>query len=373
MDNFIYLSPPHLSGKEGHYIQKALDSNWVTTTGENILTFEKAIREFTGAKHAVALNSGTAALHLALILAGVGPGDEVLCATFTFAATANPIRYQQALPVFIDSEPESWNICPLTTQRAIEDRLAKGKKPKALMAVHLYGQPANMPALRELATEYEMVLIEDAAEALGSAIGPHQAGTLGDFGILSFNGNKIITTSGGGMLLTNDKDHALRALYLATQAREAQPFYHHLEIGYNYRMSNVSAGIGLGQAEVLLERISQKQKVFHWYERVLGTSGWVSFQPQAKGTFSNRWLTAICLEQGLDPERLRQALLARNIECRRLWKPLHLQPVFQDCPYYDNGDVSAAIFKQGLCLPSGTALTDKQLDYICKAIFLGIG
>ena len=364
----IWLSPPHLSGKELDYVQQAFAANWVTTAGHNLDAFEAELCRVTGAGFAVALNSGTAAIHLGLILLGIQAHDEVLCPTFTFAATANPILYQHAKPVFIDSETRTWNLCPALARQALTDRLQHGNKPKALIAVHLYGQPAQMPELAVLAAEFDIPLLEDAAEALGSRF--PEADFEKKIRVLSFNGNKIITTSGGGALLTDDETLARKALYLATQAREPFPHYQHSEVGYNYRMSNISAGIGRGQLEMLAERIEQKRQIFGFYQQAFAGMPEISFQPEPAGYFSNRWLTAILIDpqSGTTPEKIRLALAAENIESRPLWKPLHLQPVFESFPFYTKDRVADALFAQGLCLPSGTQLTDSQLNRIVKVV-----
>jgi sugar O-acyltransferase (sialic acid O-acetyltransferase NeuD family) len=366
----IYLSPPHLSGTEMDFVQDAFAKNWVTTAGENIEAFERAIYDFTGAKFAVALNTGTAAIHLGLILLGVEAGDTVICPAFTFAATANPVVYQKAMPVFIDSESRSWNICPQTARQAILNLIRQNQKPKALIVVHLYGQTADMQEFIKISQEFEVPILEDAAEALGSVYQGKPVGTLGKIGVISFNGNKIITTGGGGILLTDDEETARKALFLATQAREPAPHYQHESIGYNYRMSNIAAGIGRGQMQVLPERIIRKRRIQSFYRQALTDIPAISFQPEPENTFSNCWLTAIQINpgSGVTPEKLRLALVAENIEARPLWKPLHLQPVFQDCPYFDNGNTSGRLFEQGLCLPSGTQLSDSQLEKIISVI-----
>jgi sugar O-acyltransferase (sialic acid O-acetyltransferase NeuD family) len=366
----IYLSPPHLSGSEIGYIKKAIATNWVSTVGENITDFEQEICRFTGSKFAVALNSGTAAIHLALILAGVQAGDEVICPSFTFAATANPILYQKATPVFIDSEAQTWNICPDLLRKAIAGHISKGKKPKAIMVVHLYGQPALMKELLEISEETGIPLIEDAAEALGSVYEGQKAGTFGQYGILSFNGNKIITTSGGGILLTDNEVIAKKALFLATQARDSAPHYQHSAIGYNYRMSNISAGIGLGQMEVLTRRVEEKRKINAFYKNAFAGITEISFQPEIENSFSNKWLTTILIDpkSGVSPEKVRLALANHHVEARPLWKPLHLQPVFKEYPFYTANHLSETFFNQGICLPSGTQLCENQLDRIVEII-----
>ena len=366
----IFLSPPHMAGTEMAFIQKAFDENYITTAGRNIHDFEKELCRFTGAAHAVALNSGTAAIHLALVLLGVAPGDEVICPSFSFVASANPILYQQATPVFIDSEPDTWNMCPQAMENAILDRLRLGKKPKAILLVHLFGMPARLTELMNIAQHYNIPVIEDAAEALGSVYKGKALGTIGDIGILSFNGNKIITTSGGGALITNNAGFAQKALFLATQAKDPAPYYQHSEVGYNYRMSNISAGIGLGQLEVLAERVQQRRAIHEFYRQALASVKAIRFLPEPPGAFSNRWLTCILLEpdQPVTPAVLQFALEKEQIEARPLWKPLHQQPLFANQPYY-GGMVAENIFSHGLCLPSGSGLTTAQLAN-CRISFI---
>jgi len=365
----IFLSPPHMSGTEMVYIQKAFDENYITTAGRNIDDFEKELCHQLGSKYTLALNSGTAAIHLALQVLGITAGDEVICPTFTFVATANPILYQGATPVFIDSEPSTWNLCPVTLEKAIQERLRLGKKPKAILLVHLYGMPARLEEILAIANHYNIPVIEDAAEALGSAYQGRALGTFGAIGIFSFNGNKIITTSGGGALVTDHAALAKKALFLGTQSKDPAPHYQHSEVGYNYRMSNISAGIGLGQLDVLAERVQQRRAIFHYYQQALSSNEAISFLPEPPGAFSNRWLSCLTLApaQPVTPEKLRFALEEENIEARPLWKPLHLQPLFAGQPYY-GGSVAQNLFKQGLCLPSGSALTTDQLARITNII-----
>lgn len=365
----IFLSPPHMSGSEQAFIQKAFDENYITTAGQNILDFENEICRRTGSQHAVALNSGTAAIHLALQVLGVTSGDEVICPAFTFVATANPILYQGATPIFIDSEPDTWNICPVTLEKAIQDRLTAGRKPKAMLVVHLYGMPARLEELMPIADRYNIPVIEDAAEALGSTYHDKALGTFGAIGIYSFNGNKIITTSGGGALVSNNAGLAQRALFLGSQAKDPATHYQHSELGYNYRMSNISAGIGLGQLEVLEERVQQRRAIHEYYRQALAPVKAIRFLPEPAGAFSNRWLSCITLApaQPITSEKLRQALERENIEARPLWKPLHLQPLFADQPYYGSSEAEN-LFNQGLCLPSGSALTPAQLEKITAVI-----
>ncbi len=366
----IYLSPPHVGGEELKLLIEAFESNWIAPLGPHVDAFEKEMAQYVGVKHAAALSSGTAAIHLALIILGVEAGDEVLCQSFTFAGSANPIVYQKAVPVFIDSEPQSWNMDPDLLETAIKERIKKGKTPKAVIVVHLYGQPAQMDEISQICRRYDIPLIEDAAEALGSRYNGKKAGSFGRFAILSFNGNKIITTSGGGMLLSEEQAVIERARFLATQARDDAPHYEHSVIGYNYRMSNLLAAVGRGQLKVIEERVRRKREIFEFYRERLGRFEGIAFQPELKISRSNRWLTAITIDPdktGTTRETVRLALEAQNIESRPLWKPMHLQPVFKDAPRYDNG-VSEALFKDGLCLPSGTALCDDDLDRICTLI-----
>jgi dTDP-4-amino-4,6-dideoxygalactose transaminase len=364
----IWLSSPHMGGTEQDYVNEAFATNWVAPLGPNVDGFEKDLSGFLGGDmHVAALSSGTAALHLALILAGVKPGDEVLCQSMTFSASANPIAYLGAIPVFVDSEEDTWNISPEFMEIAIKDRIAKGKKPKAIIPVHLYGMPAKMDEIIAIAAKYEILVIEDAAEALGSSINGKMCGTFGEMGILSFNGNKIITTSGGGALVAKDKKYADNARFLSTQARDAAPHYQHSHIGYNYRISNISAGIGRGQMEVLSKRIEQRRDIYNTYVQRLASFDGVSFVNEPAGYFSNRWLTTIYIDPaksgGITREDVRLALEKDNIESRPLWKPMHLQPVFEGCAYYGN-DLSDKLFENGLCLPSGSNLVNTDMERI---------
>ncbi len=363
----IYLSPPHLSGAERTFVTEAFDSNWVAPLGPNVNGFEGDLAAYTGAAHAAALSSGTAALHLALILLGVGPGDEVVCSSFTFSASANPIVYQGAVPIFVDSEADTWNMDPAALEAALRDRQRLGKVPKAVIAVHLYGMPAKMTEIAQTCARYGVPLIEDAAEALGSTYDGKAMGTFGAFGVLSFNGNKIITTSGGGALLSDNAAWIEQARFLATQARDPAPHYQHSQIGYNYRLSNVSAGIGRGQMQVLDERVAARRANTERYAAFFADYLGVTLQPEPEGMFSNRWLTTILVDPletgGVTREDLRLALDANDIEARPLWKPLHLQPVFAHYPYY--GDrLSERLFEQGLCLPSGSSLSDDEFGRV---------
>lgn len=354
-----------MGGSEKKYVQEAFDSNWIAPIGPNIQGFEHDLENFLGQQVSVAtLSSGTAAIHLALILSGVKYGDEVLCSSFTFSGSCNPIVYLGAIPVFVDSEKDTWNMDPVLLEEAIEDRIKRtGKRPKALVLVDLYGMPAKLDLLIEIARKYEIPVIEDAAEALGSRIGDRFCGTYGDFGILSFNGNKIITTSGGGALVSKSEKMIEKARFLATQARDSAPHYEHSEIGYNYRLSNVCAGIGRGQMEVIKNRVSKKRSIFQAYFDRLDPQA-VEFLAEPTGFFSNRWLTTILIKKdGIFPEMVRSELEKRNIETRPLWKPMHLQPVFSRYPSFTSG-LSEALFAKGLCLPSGTSMNEAELDLV---------
>lgn len=372
----IWLSSPHMGGLEQKYIQEAFDGNWIAPVGPNIDGFEADINSYLGhGMHTAAVASGTAALHLGLILLGVQPGDEVLCQTFTFSASANPIVYLGATPVFVDSEPDSWNICPNALEDAIKSRLAKGIKPKAIVAVHLYGMPYKADAIKEISLKYDIPVLEDSAEALGSKYNNKPCGTFGDVSVLSFNGNKIITTSSGGALVSSNKILRDKVVFLATQARDNAPYYQHSEIGYNYRMSNISAGIGRGQMQVLDEHIALRRKVHGFYEDRFKSVESVSvFKEYSNSCFSNYWLTTILVEPQAktdkSSENLRLALQERNIEARPLWKPMHMQPVFKDCLYY-GGNVAESLFSKGLCLPSGSNLSvnDKERISDCLHAF----
>ncbi|MDB4902497.1 MAG: epsN [Mucilaginibacter sp.] len=367
MNPKIWLSSPHMGSEEFNFVKEAFDTNWIAPLGPNVDGFEHDLEKFTEVKYAAALSSGTAALHLALIMLGVEAGDEVICQSFTFSATANPIVYLGATPIFIDSEADTWNMCPDLLEQAIKERIVKGKKPKAVIPVHLYGMPAKIERIIEIANKYEIPVIEDAAEALGSTINGNAAGSFGQMGILSFNGNKIITTSGGGALISNNEKFINQARFLATQARDAAPHYQHSQIGYNYRMSNVCAGIGRGQMKVIADRVNQRRKVYNIYLQHLQEFSNIEFLPEPKGYFSNRWLTTILINpqnnNGITREAIRLCLEKENIESRPLWKPMHLQPVFQNYPSYING-ISEKLFDYGLCLPSGSNLTEGDLNRV---------
>ncbi|WP_321317200.1 aminotransferase class I/II-fold pyridoxal phosphate-dependent enzyme [Labilibaculum sp.] len=372
MKTKIWLSSPHMGGNEMKYVQEAYDTNWVAPLGPNVNGFEADLQNYTGTKHASALSAGTAAIHLSLILLGVKAGDEVIASSFTFSATVNPISYLGASPILIDSEKDTWNMCPIQLEKAIQDRIEKGKKPKAIVVVYLYGMPAKIEELLAVANKYDIPLIEDAAEALGSKYKGKCMGTFGKFGILSFNGNKIITTSGGGALISDDQELIAKSRFLATQARDNAPHYQHSHIGYNYRMSNIVAGIGRGQMEVLDERVAQRRANFEFYKELFSDIEGVSLQEEPnKDFFSNFWLTSVLIDpkktNGISREDIRLELEKENIECRPLWKPMHMQPVFAACPYYGNG-VSEELFEKGLCLPSGSNMTDEERERIKEAI-----
>lgn len=368
LPNRIYLSPPHMGGHELNYVHKAFEDNFIAPAGPNIEGFEKELCEAATVPFTVALSSGTAAIHLALIILGVSSGDEVLCQSFTFSASANPILYQCATPIFVDSEPETWNMSPEFLEQAIQDRIKKGKKPKALILVHLYGMPAKMDELLEIARKYEIPVIEDAAEALGSKYKNQKAGKLGDIGIFSFNGNKIITTSGGGALVSDKKDYVDIARFLATQAKDPAPHYEHSQVGFNYRLSNISAGIGRGQLEVLEKRVKQRREIFNFYQEAFQDIEGLAFLKEPPGHFSNRWLSTFTLQNpSVSVEKIRLHLETCNIESRPLWKPLHLQPVFKANPFYGE-KVSEKLFESGLCLPSGSNLQEEDLARIAKEV-----
>ena len=370
MQNKIWLSSPHMGGGEQKFVQEAFDTNWVAPLGPNVTGFEEDLKNYLNENIQVAaLSSGTAALHLALIMLGVGPGDEVICQSMTFSASANPIAYLGAIPVFIDSEEDTWNMSPEYLEIAIIDRIAKGKKPKVIMPVHLYGMPAKMDEILTIAAKYEIPVLEDAAEALGANINGKSCGTFGEMACLSFNGNKIITTSGGGALVSKQQKDKDKAIFLATQARDNAPHYQHTQIGYNYRMSNIIAGIGRGQMEVLDSHIQTRRNNFHYYKSKLSNINEISFLDEPIGYFSNRWLTCILItpKNGITRETIRLALDEENIESRPLWKPMHLQPVFSNSPFYGDG-TSENLFENGLCLPSGSNLSEDDLFKVTNKI-----
>ncbi|MFK8060003.1 MAG: DegT/DnrJ/EryC1/StrS family aminotransferase [Polaribacter sp.] len=369
----IWISSPHMGGNEEKFVKEAFDTNWVAPIGSNINEFEIELEKYLGNESYVsALNSGTAAIHLGLILLGVKAGDTVLCQSMTFSASANPILYQGATPIFIDSELDTWNLCPKALKTAILDSIAKGKKPKVIIAVHLYGVPYKIEEVRAIANQYEIPILEDSAEALGSSYKGQKCGTFGDIGVLSFNGNKIITTSSGGALVTNNLEIKERATFLATQSREKAPHYQHKEIGYNYRLSNICAGIGRGQMEVLDTHIELRGKMHHFYVNLFKNIDEVSvFSVPNNDYFSNYWLSTIIINPNSDKEvnreTLRLAFEKANIESRPLWKPLHLQPIFSNYPYY-GGDVAESLFDNGLCIPSGSNLTEEDCLRIKEVI-----
>jgi dTDP-4-amino-4,6-dideoxygalactose transaminase len=371
MKNKIYLSAPHMGGREQEFVNQAFETNWIAPLGPNVIGFEKDLENYLGEKsHVAALSSGTAAIHLALILLGVTYGDTVLCQSMTFSASANPIVYQGATPIFIDSEPNTWNISPQFLEEAIKDCIAKGKKPKAIIAVHLYGMPFNVTKIVQISKKYNIPIIEDSAEALGSSFNNQKCGTFGDLSILSFNGNKIITTSGGGALVTKNKNLKEKAIFLATQARDEAPHYQHSKIGYNYRLSNVCAGIGRGQMEVLDTHVSHRRAMHDFYKNIFKNTPHVEVFEEPNPTYySNHWLSCVIVskEANFTPEDIRLALLDENIEARPLWKPMHLQPVFKNAPYYGE-DVSETLFTSGLCLPSSSNLTAQEKGRILAVL-----
>ncbi|WP_111682658.1 DegT/DnrJ/EryC1/StrS family aminotransferase [Winogradskyella tangerina] len=364
----IWLSSPHMSGLEQTYIKEAFDTNWVAPLGPNVNGFEKDLQDYLKEdRHVAALASGTAALHLSLILLGVSQGDEVICQSKTFSASANPIVYQGATPVFVDSETDTWNMCPDLLEEAIKDRILKGKTPKAIIAVHLYGMPYKADEIHAVAKSYNIPVIEDSAESLGSHYKGQNCGTFGDLAILSFNGNKIITTSGGGAIVTKTAEEKEKAVFLSTQARDNAPHYQHSHIGYNYRMSNIVAGIGRGQMTILDSHVAKRRANHELYRSTFENISNITFLNEPEGHFSNRWLSCILLDSKETREGLRLALEKENIESRPLWKPMHQQPIFKDAPSYLNG-VSDDLFDRGLCLPSGSNLSDEELNRVISAI-----
>lgn len=359
-----------MGGDELKYVKEAFDTNWISPAGPHLEAFELSLAEYVGIKSVAVLSSGTAAIHLALIILGVDKGDEVICSTFTFTGSCNPIIYQRATPVFVDSEKDTWNMDPDLLEETIKDRIKKGKKPKAIILVHLYGVPAKMDEIINVARYFEIPIIEDAAEALGSKYKGKYTGVFGDIGIYSFNGNKIITTSGGGALVSSNSKHVDRAKYLATQARDEAAHYEHTTIGYNYRMSNICAGIGRGQLEVLDEHILIRRQNFSNYCQALQDIKGITFLKEPEGTYCNRWLTTILVDKKelhIDNEYIRKNLEMENIESRLLWKPMHLQPIFKDAPKYIHG-ISSDLFERGLCLPSGSNMTIEEFECIISNI-----
>lgn len=371
MDSRIFLSFPHMGGNEMQWIDKAFKDSWVVPLGPNVNEFESLLGEYLGNNNVVALSAGTAALHLGLVMLGVEAGDEVICQSFTFAASANPIAYQGAKPIFVDSESDTWNMSPIALEEAIIDRKkVTGKYPKAIIPVHLYGMPAKMNEILNIANKYGIPVLEDAAEALGSEYCGKKCGTLGQYGALSFNGNKIITTSGGGALICPTPDDDKRVKFLATQARENMPYYYHNVIGYNYRLSNISAGIGCGQMQVLANHVARRKAIHSLYTKLFdGVEGINVMQNPSSDFDSNFWLTTITFDKNLNicPEDMRLALEAHNIESRWLWRPMHMQPVFKDAPYY-GGTCAEDLFNRGLCLPSGSILSDEDIHRVANAV-----
>lgn len=372
--NRIFLASPHMSGNEQKYIQEAFDTNWIAPLGKNVDEFEKGLAEYNNVRGVSVVSSGTAAIHLALRLLEIGHGDTVFCSSLTFVASANPILYQGATPVLIDSEKDTWNMSPQALKRAFEDAKKKDNLPKAVIVVHLYGQSAKMDEILAICDCYGVPVIEDAAESLGSTYKGKKSGTLGKFGIYSFNGNKIITTSGGGALVSNDEAALKKATFLATQAREPALHYQHSEVGYNYRMSNIVAGIGRGQLEVLDERVAQKRAIFDRYYKAFGDIPGIEFQPELEETMSNRWLTALTIDPnktGITRTEIIEKLAEANIEARPVWKPMHLQPLFEGVAYYPHEEgisLSDTLFENGICLPSGTNMSEEEQERVIRII-----
>ena len=373
MDQRIYLCLAHMSGKEQDFIKEAFDTNWVVPLGPNVNAFEEELKHFVGQnKEVVALSAGTAAIHLALIQLGVQAGDEVICQSFTFCASANPVNYQGATPVFVDSEEDTWNMSPTLLEEAVRDRITKtGKKPKAIIPVHLYGMPAKIDEICAIAARYDIPVLEDAAEALGSEFMGRKCGTFGQFGVLSFNGNKMITTSGGGALVVSNEEAKKKTMFYATQAREPSPYYQHEKIGYNYRMSNICAGIGRGQMTVLNEHIAHHRRIHELYKQAFADVDGIELKSNPDERFNaNYWLSTILIDKnvtGFDYEELRIALDAKGIETRPLWKPMHLQPIFANNPRYVDG-TAERLFNKGLCIPAGPCVTDEDVAYIVREI-----
>jgi len=374
MSERIYLSPPHMGGEELKFVHEAFESNWIAPLGPQVSAFEKEVASYVGTKGALAVNSGTAAIHLGLRLLGVGPGDKVFCSTLTFIGSVNPILYLDAEPVFIDSEPESWNMSPNALKRALEDAAENNDLPKAVIVVNIYGQSTDMDPILDICDEYGVPVLEDAAESLGAFYKGEPSGTFGKYGIFSFNGNKIITTSGGGMLVSNDTEGLEKARFWATQAKDPASYYQHSEMGYNYRMSSILAAIGRGQLRVLGDRVKRRREIFDAYKSELGSIPGVGFMPEAEFGKSNRWLTVMTLDPEIikkSPFELVDYLEEENIESRPVWKPMHMQPLFQGKKYYsheENRSISDILFKTGICLPSGTAMTERDLERVIDAI-----
>lgn len=367
----ILLSLAHMGGTEKKWVDEAFKDNWIVPLGPNVDEFENRLEKYLNTQNVVALSAGTAAIHLGLVMLDVKAGDEVICQSFTFSASANPICYQGAKPIFVDSEPNTWNMCPKALEEAIIDRKrVTGKYPKAIIPVHLYGMPAKMDEILEIASRYSIPVLEDAAEALGSEYKGKKCGTLGEYGALSFNGNKIITTSGGGALICPNEASAKRVVFYATQARENRPYYYHEVIGYNYRLSNVSAGIGCGQMDVLADHVARRQEIHKLYSNGLADLPQVKVFENPNNDFnSNFWLTTILIDPSCEitPDEIRIALNEENIETRLLWRPMHMQPIYKDAPYY-GGNVSEKLFEQGLCLPSGSSLSDDDIKRVIDSI-----
>ncbi|WNF39031.1 DegT/DnrJ/EryC1/StrS family aminotransferase [Bacillaceae bacterium IKA-2] len=365
-----------MSGNEQKYVREAFKTNWIAPLGPNVDAFEKELADYVGVNEAVALSSGTAAIHMALILLGVKERDHVFCSSFTFVASANPVIYQGAEPVFIDSEPDTWNMSPVALKKGLQDAFVTGKMPKAIIVVNLYGQMAKMDEIVSICHEYEVPMIEDAAESLGSTYKGKPSGTFGEFGIFSFNGNKIITTSGGGMLVSNNTAAMQKARFLAAQSRDQAEHYQHSVVGYNYRLSNILAGIGRGQLEMLEERVSAKRKVYERYYDELAQLPGISFMPELEKTQSNRWLTTLTIDEkkaGFSVKSLLKGFSEENIEARPVWKPLHMQPLFEHSAYYSHSqyeNVSEQLFQTGICLPSGTNLSEEEMNRVINCIKL---
>lgn len=368
----ILLSSPHMGGTEEKYVKEAFDTNWIAPLGNNVNEFENQVKEFTGTEAACALSSGTGGIHIALDLLGVEQDDFVFCSSLTFIASANPILYLGAKPVFIDSELESWNMSPIALEKAFKEYESKGNLPKAVVIVNLYGQSAKMDELMAICDKYEVPVVEDAAESLGSKYKGQMSGTFGKFGIYSFNGNKIITTSGGGMIVSDDEEMIQKALKKATQSRDQAVHYQHSEVGYNYRLSNISAGIGRGQMEVLEKRVEQKRAIFDRYVEAFGEVEGIEFMPEMEDTLHNRWLTALTVDSektGITSNDIIEHLSRFNIEGRPVWKPMHMQPLFSECDYYsEDQDNSKNLFETGICLPSDTKMTEEEQKYVIEKI-----